>query len=196
MRRRCLVSMAILLALYGLNRFCLVPRTGSRLLAWHGADALAGGVDAVSAGAFAGALRPPAPPAGPGMGVSSGLRSLLGVCDAPLSAPVGVGPPGHSGGVAGRHHDAGPSAPPPMDTPARKQIASAHCTLWLAYSRRRSFSHSVLRTYRFSRSRSRFSCISDTYVAPASRSSWEILWQEWKSAVFAPAASAMLSATR
>ena len=139
MRRRCLVSMAILLALYGLNRFCLVPRTGSRLLAWHGADALAGGVDAVSAGAFAGALRPPAPPAGPGMGVSSGLRSLLGVCDAPLSAPVGVGPPGHSGGVAGRHHDAGPSAPPPMDTPARKQIASAHCTLWLPYSRRRFF---------------------------------------------------------
>ncbi len=77
--------------------------------------------------------------AGPGMGVSSGLRSLLGVCDAPLSAPVGVGPPGHSGGVAGRHRDAGPSAPPPMDTPARKQIASAHCTLWLAYSRRRFF---------------------------------------------------------
>ena len=42
MRRRCLVSMGILLALYGLNRFCLVPLTGSRLLAWHGADALAG----------------------------------------------------------------------------------------------------------------------------------------------------------
>ena len=34
--------MGILLALYGLNRFCLVPLTGSLLLAWHGADALAG----------------------------------------------------------------------------------------------------------------------------------------------------------
>ena len=34
--------MGALLALYGLNRFCLVPLTGSRLLAWHGADALAG----------------------------------------------------------------------------------------------------------------------------------------------------------
>lgn len=34
--------MGVLLALYGLNRFCLVPLTGSRLLAWHGADALAG----------------------------------------------------------------------------------------------------------------------------------------------------------
>lgn len=42
MRKRCLFSMGILLALYGLNRFCLVPLTGSRLLAWHGADALAG----------------------------------------------------------------------------------------------------------------------------------------------------------
>lgn len=139
MRRHCLISMGILLALYGLNRFCLVPphRQPSPGLARSGRPGR--GVDAVSAGAFAGALRPPAPPAWSGMGVSSGLRPLLGVCDAPLSAPVGVGPPGHPGGVAGRHRNAGPSAPPPTNTPARKQIASAHCTLWLPYSRRRFF---------------------------------------------------------
>ena len=34
--------MAALAAAYALNRFCLVPLTGSRLLAWHGADFLAG----------------------------------------------------------------------------------------------------------------------------------------------------------
>lgn len=84
--------MAILLALYGLNRFCLVPRTGSRLLAWHGADALAGGVDAVSAGAFAGALRPPAPPAGPAWGYLLGC-GLFWEYVTPLYLPRSVSDP-------------------------------------------------------------------------------------------------------
>lgn len=36
--------MAAIAVLYALNRFLLVPLTGSRLLAWHGADFLAGGL--------------------------------------------------------------------------------------------------------------------------------------------------------
>ena len=35
---------AVIAGLYVLNRFVLVPATGWRLLAWHGADFLAGGL--------------------------------------------------------------------------------------------------------------------------------------------------------
>lgn len=40
--KRYVPFMAVIVALYVLNRFWLVPLTGSRLLAWHGADFLAG----------------------------------------------------------------------------------------------------------------------------------------------------------
>lgn len=43
-RRRYWISGGIIAILYILNRFVLIPRTGSRLLAWHGADFLAGGL--------------------------------------------------------------------------------------------------------------------------------------------------------
>ena len=42
--RRCVTSGGAIAWLYLLNRFLLVPLTGSRLLAWHGADFLAGGL--------------------------------------------------------------------------------------------------------------------------------------------------------
>lgn len=42
--RRCVTSGGAAAGLYLLNRFLLVPLTGSRLLAWHGADLLAGGL--------------------------------------------------------------------------------------------------------------------------------------------------------
>lgn len=42
MRRRYLVPMGATSVLYTLNRFFLAPLTGSHLLAWYGADFLAG----------------------------------------------------------------------------------------------------------------------------------------------------------
>ena len=42
MRRRYLVPMGAIMGLYLLNRFLLSPLTGSRMLAWHFADFLAG----------------------------------------------------------------------------------------------------------------------------------------------------------
>lgn len=42
MMRRYGLPMGTVAALYILNRFLLAPLTGSRLLAWHGADFLAG----------------------------------------------------------------------------------------------------------------------------------------------------------
>jgi len=42
METRYAPPMAAIAAAYALNRFLLVPLTGSRLLAWHGADFLAG----------------------------------------------------------------------------------------------------------------------------------------------------------
>ena len=42
--RRYVTSGGAAAGLYLLNRFLLVPLTGSRLLAWHGADLLAGGL--------------------------------------------------------------------------------------------------------------------------------------------------------
>lgn len=42
MVRRYLVPMGVIAALYAANRFALAPLTGSRLLAWHFADFLAG----------------------------------------------------------------------------------------------------------------------------------------------------------
>lgn len=42
--RRCVISGGAVAGLYLLNRFLLVPLTGWRLLAWHGADFLAGGL--------------------------------------------------------------------------------------------------------------------------------------------------------
>ena len=42
--RRCAVSGAVIAGLYLLNRFLLAPLTGWHMLAWHGADALAGGL--------------------------------------------------------------------------------------------------------------------------------------------------------
>ena len=42
--RRCAVSGAVIAGLYLLNRFLLAPLTGWHLLAWHGADTLAGGL--------------------------------------------------------------------------------------------------------------------------------------------------------
>ena len=42
--RRCVISGGAVAGLYLLNRFLLVPLTGWRLLAWHGADLLAGGL--------------------------------------------------------------------------------------------------------------------------------------------------------
>ena len=42
--RRYAVPGAVIAGLYVLNRFVLVPATGWRLLAWHGADFLAGGL--------------------------------------------------------------------------------------------------------------------------------------------------------
>ena len=42
--RRYAASGAVIAGLYLLNRFLLVPLTGWRLLAWHGADFLAGGL--------------------------------------------------------------------------------------------------------------------------------------------------------
>ena len=42
MGRRYLVPMGAIAGLYLLNRFALAPLTGSRLLAWHFADFLAG----------------------------------------------------------------------------------------------------------------------------------------------------------
>ena len=41
--RRYAASGAVIAGLYLLNRFLLVPLTSCRLLAWHGADFLAGG---------------------------------------------------------------------------------------------------------------------------------------------------------
>lgn len=38
------LPIAAITILYACNRFLLVPLTGSRLLAWHGADFLAGGL--------------------------------------------------------------------------------------------------------------------------------------------------------
>ena len=43
MLRRYLLPMGAIGTLYAVNRFLLSPLTGSRLLAWHGADFLAGG---------------------------------------------------------------------------------------------------------------------------------------------------------
>lgn len=40
--KRYLIPVPVIAGLYLLNRFLLSPLTGSRLLAWHGADALAG----------------------------------------------------------------------------------------------------------------------------------------------------------
>lgn len=42
MRRRYLGPMGAIALLYAFNRFLLAPLTSSRLLAWHGADFLAG----------------------------------------------------------------------------------------------------------------------------------------------------------
>lgn len=42
MLRRYLLPMEAIGTLYAVNRFLLSPLTGSRLLAWHGADFLAG----------------------------------------------------------------------------------------------------------------------------------------------------------
>jgi hypothetical protein len=42
--RRYALSAAVIAALYALNRFLLIPLTGSRLLSWYGADFLAGGL--------------------------------------------------------------------------------------------------------------------------------------------------------
>ena len=42
--RRCVISGAVIAGLYLLNRLLLIPLTGLHLLAWHGADALAGGL--------------------------------------------------------------------------------------------------------------------------------------------------------
>ena len=42
--RRYAASGAVIAGLYLLNRFLLVPLTSCRLLAWHGADFLAGGL--------------------------------------------------------------------------------------------------------------------------------------------------------
>lgn len=42
--RRYAASGVIIAGLYLLNRFLLIPLTGWRLLAWHGADFLAGGL--------------------------------------------------------------------------------------------------------------------------------------------------------
>ena len=42
--KRYVPIMAALCAAYALNRFVLIPVTGWRLLAWYGADALAGGL--------------------------------------------------------------------------------------------------------------------------------------------------------
>lgn len=42
MAKRYVLPLAAIAAAYALNRFLLVPLTGSRLLAWYGADALAG----------------------------------------------------------------------------------------------------------------------------------------------------------
>ena len=42
--RRYAASGSAIAGLYLLNRFLLVPLTGWRLLAWHGADFLAGGL--------------------------------------------------------------------------------------------------------------------------------------------------------
>ena len=46
--RRYAASGAVIAGLYLLNRFLLVPLTSCRLLAWHGADFLAGGLMPVS----------------------------------------------------------------------------------------------------------------------------------------------------
>lgn len=52
--------MAATTAAYALNRFLLVPLTGSRLLAWYGADFLAGGLMLCILNALlAAARRPP-----------------------------------------------------------------------------------------------------------------------------------------
>lgn len=42
MKRRYLLPMGAIALLYAFNRFLLTPLTSSRLLAWHGADFLAG----------------------------------------------------------------------------------------------------------------------------------------------------------
>lgn len=44
MRRRYWISGGVIAILYAVNRFLLIPCTGNRLLAWHGADFLAGGL--------------------------------------------------------------------------------------------------------------------------------------------------------
>lgn len=44
MRRRYWIAGGAVAILYAVNRFMLIPWTGSRLLAWHGADFLAGGL--------------------------------------------------------------------------------------------------------------------------------------------------------
>ena len=42
--RRYVTLMAVIAAAYAVNRFVLIPLTGWRLLAWYGADFLAGGM--------------------------------------------------------------------------------------------------------------------------------------------------------
>ena len=92
--RRYAASGAVIAGLYLLNRFLLVPLTSCRLLAWHGADTLAGG------------------------GMLCLLNGLLCLTrrrpvergHASVPAPIRGRPPGCPGGVAGGRGSAVPLA--------------------------------------------------------------------------------------
>ena len=108
--RRYVTSGGAAAGLYLLNRFLLVPLTGWRLLAWHGADFLAGGLMlCLLNGLLLLARRRPVERFLPCLRLSPGLRPVLGGGDAPVPAPVRGGPVGRAGGVAGGRWPCWPS---------------------------------------------------------------------------------------
>ncbi len=118
--RRYAACGAVIAGLYLLNRFLLVPLTSCRLLAWHGADFLAGGLMlCLLNGLLCLTRRRPVERALPAslfllacgcLAFPAGLRPFLGSAHAPVPAPIRGRPPGCTGGVAGGRGSAVPLA--------------------------------------------------------------------------------------
>ncbi len=109
--RRYAASGAAIAGLYLLNRFLLVPLTGWRLPAWHGADFLAGGLMLCFLnGLLLLARRRPVERFLPASLFLLGCGLFWEVVTPSLPAPVRGGPVGRAGGVAGGAGPAGPLA--------------------------------------------------------------------------------------
>lgn len=109
--RRYAASGAVIAGLYLLNRFLLVPLTSCRLLAWHGADFLAGGLMlCLLNGLLCLTRRRPVERALPASLFLLALRPFLGSGHASVPAPIRGRPPGCPGGVAGGRGSAVPLA--------------------------------------------------------------------------------------